>query len=192
MVAGFAILFQLRNLVGDDVLVLNGNRGDLKTNPACRRARVIPGGADNVLTRDIALRGLDDPLEGVGAFDSRHLGLPVDLRAHVSGAARHRHGDVGGCNMTVRWVPEGTDEAFRLAQGPQLLDLIHTDQVALHSDRLGRALITAVFVHAITIGRQAKITRDVQADVLAGFFFQGLVELDRILMQLADRVAHVE
>ena len=49
-----------------------------------------------------------------------------------------------------------------------------------------------VLVHALAAGREAQVAGHVEAHVLAGLGRQALVEIDRVLVQLADGVAHVE
>ena len=191
-VAGLAVVLQHRVDVGDDVLVLDRDRGDLKADHLGGGAGVVAGGADHVLAGDVALGGLDDPLQALAALDAGDLGLLVDLGAVLAGALGQGHGDVDRRDMAVGRVPERADQAVHGGERPELLDLLDADQVALDADGLGRALVVAVLVHAVAVGRQAQVAGVVEAHGLAGLGLQLLVELDRVLVELADAVAHVE
>src|SRR3546814_1271528 len=60
------------------------------------------------------------------------------------------------------------------------------------ADRIRCAAILLVLVHPLLVGGQAQIAGDVERDLLAGFGGKLLVEIDRVLMELPDAVAHVE
>ena len=191
-VAGLAILLQHGVDIGDDILVFDRNRGDLQADHLGRRARVVAGAADHMFAGDVALGCLDHPLAIAVALDAGHLGLLIDFRAPGSRALGECHGDVNRRDMTVGWVPQRPDQAVHVADRPELLDLVDADQVAFDTDRLGGALIVSILIHAFAVAGEAKVAVDVQPHRLTGLGLQGLVELDGILMQLADRVAHIE
>jgi len=75
---------------------------------------------------------------------------------------------------------------------PQFLHALRPDDLERHADRVGRAAVLLVLVEAIARGREAQVPGHVETDVLPGLGRQPLVEVDRVLVQLADRVAHVE
>ena len=126
------------------------------------------------------------------------FGLLVDLGAAAARAFAQRHGEVGRRDVAVIGMIERADD-FRRAgavaefdQRPQIADLARADHLEGHADGIRRAAVFLVFVHAIAAGREAQISGDVETHVLAGFGGQTLVEIHRVLVQLADRVAHVE
>ena len=94
--------------------------------------------------------------------------------------------------MPVGRMPERAHQPLHRGNRPELLDLVHADQMRLDPDGLRRALIVPILVHPITTSREPQITGLVKTDGLTGFFFEFLVKLDRILMQLANAVGHIE
>ncbi len=72
---------QLGGLVVDDVLVLDGDRRHVEAELPPGLARVVAGGAHDVLADDVALVGRDLPFARRGAGDAQRLGLLADLGA---------------------------------------------------------------------------------------------------------------
>ena len=134
----------------------------------------------------------DQPLSAGPLFDRGDRGIPVNLRPHVARAGRHRLGDVGRRDMAVIGMVERADQPFGVAERPEPGDLRRGDDLERNPDRVGGTAVLAVLVHALLVGREPEVPRHVKTDVLAGFLGQILVEVDRIFVQLADAVAHVE
>ena len=84
------------------------------------------------------------------------------------------------------------DQAVGVAQRPDLLDLGRGQELDLHSDGAGDARVLVVLVHPVAIHREPDVAHQPQPHVLSGLLLQGAVQLDRGLVDLADRVAHVE
>ena len=57
---------------------------------------------------------------------------------------------------------------------------------------VGGTAVLLVLVHAIAIGGETEVPGDVEAYVLAGLGGEALVQVHGVLVQLADRVAHIE
>ena len=191
LVARFAVGLERRIDVGDDELVLDRNDRDLEADHLGRGAGIVAGSRDHVLGANVAFGRLDDPFIVV-ALDPRH-GHPLDdLGTGHPGPLGQCHRDVHRCDVPVGRVPERAHETLGIDQRPQLLDLVRADQVALDADGLGRALVISVLVHAVAIGGEPKVAGLVQAYRLAGLGLELLVELDRVLVQLAHRIGHVE
>ena len=190
-VAGVAVFLQHRIDIGHDILVLDRDRRNFQADHPGRGARIVAGRAHDMFAADIALVGPDDPLAFV-ALDPGDRGVLVNLRAAVARALRHRHGDIDRRDMAVRRMPQGADQSFGVDQRPELLYPLDIDNLAFDAYGLRRALVEAVFVHAVAVGREAQVAVDVEADVLAGLRLERLVQVDRILVKLADRIAHVE
>ena len=160
-------------------------------------ASVVAGRADHVLTCDDALVGRQLPLTARRLFDGSHFGLLVDLGAAGAGTLAQRHGQVGRRDVAVVRVVESADDLRRVAatevdERPELLDFLRRNDLERHADGVGRAAVLQVLVHAVLAGGQAQVAGHVKADVLTGFRRQALVQVDRVLVELADRVAHVE
>ncbi len=113
-------------------------------------------------------------------------------------ALAQRHGEVRRRDVAVVGVIQRADDLRRLGavaeldQRPQIAHFLGSDDLEGHADGIRGAAVLLVFVHALAAGREAQIAGDVEAHVLAGFGRQPLVQIHRVLVQLADRVAHVE
>jgi hypothetical protein len=172
--------------------------GTFKPNRRPDLARVVPRGAHHVLGGDLALVGGELPFAGSRAFDPGHLGLLVDLGAQRTGSLAQRHGEIGRRDVTVVGMIERPNNVRRIAavaelgQRPELLDLLRRDDLKGHADGVRRPAILLILVHALTAGGEAHIAGDVETHVLSGLGGQALVEVHRVLVQLPDRVAHVE
>ena len=109
-----------------------------------------------------------------------------------------RHRQVRRRDVAVVRVIEPADDRRRVRgaaerqERPQFLHLLRPDDLEGHADRVRRAAVLLVLVHAVARGREAEVPGHVEADVLPGLGRQALVEVDRVLVQLPDRVAHVE
>ena len=129
---------------------------------------------------------------------ARDLGLLVDLGAAGARPFAQRHGEIRRRNVAVVGMIERADDVLRVAavaeldQRPELLHFLRRDDLEWDADGVGGTAVLLVLVHAVTAGREAQIPGDVEAHVLSGFRRQALVEIDRILVQLPDRVAHIE
>ena len=138
------------------------------------------------------------PFAGGRALDRRDLGLLVDLGAAGARPFAQRHGQIGRRDVAVVGVIERADEVRRVAavaeldQRPELLHFLGRDDLEGHADGVGGAAVLLILVHAVAAGREAQIPGDVEAHVLSGFCRQALVEIDGVLVQLPDRVAHIE
>ena len=125
--AVLAILLQLGGFVVDDVLVLDRDRRHVEPEQAAGLAGVVAGGEHQMLGADLALGGAHQPLPGRRARDRLRFGVLVDLGTGAAGALAQRHGEIGGCDVTVIGVVERADDrrrvgaAAELDQGPQLL-----------------------------------------------------------------------
>ena len=190
-VAGLAVFLQHGIDVGDDELVLHRNGRNFQANLQRGLAGIVAGGANHVLTAHHALIGGDDPFVVV-PLDGRDHGVLVNFRAQGAGALGQRHRDVDRRDVPVGGMPQRAHQAFGVDQRPELLDLFFRDHMRLDADGFSGALIEAVFIHPVSVGRQTKVAGAVEADGLPGFRFQALVELDRVLVELAHRIAHVE
>ena len=132
------------------------------------------------------------------ARDAPHLGLLADLGARRARAPAQRHREIDRRDVAVVGMVERADDLRRVDavaqvhERPQRLHVGGADDLERHADRVGGAAVLVVLVHAVAARREAQVAGDVEADLLARFPGQALVEVDRVLVQLADGVAHVE
>jgi hypothetical protein len=101
-------------------------------------------------------------------------------------------------DMTVVRMVESADDFRRvdgvsqIDQRPQLLDLCRADHVERHADGVRGAAVFQVFVETIATRGETQVAGDVKTDLLPRLLRQPLVQVDRVLVQLPDRIAHVE
>jgi hypothetical protein len=84
------------------------------------------------------------------------------------------------------------DHAIDVAQGPDLLDLPGRQEFDVDADRRGHAGVVRELVEPISGAGESDVGDLPESDILAGLGLQRFVELDRVLVQLAVRVADVE
>ncbi len=181
-----------RMRLGHDVLVLDRDDRDVEPDHGAGAAREIAGRRDDVLAQDVATVGLDEPLAGRRALDGRHARLAVDLGAAAARAFREGLRQIRRLDVAVARMPDGADHAIRLAERPELLDLCGRQHLDVDANGLGDALVGHELVEAVAGAGEADVRDLLEADRLAGLRFEGLVERDRVFVDLADRVAHVE
>ena len=178
--------------LGDDVLVLDRDDRDVETEHGARLAGEVAGRADDVVGGDVALVGADHPAPVGGALEARHRGHAVDLGPQGAGTLGERLGEVGRLDVAVVRMLDRAEEAVRLAQRPDLLDLRRGEHVHVDADRLGDAGIGHELVPAVRRAGKTDVGDLLEADWLARLGLQRAVKLHRVLVDLAHRVAHVE
>jgi len=103
-----------------------------------------------------------------------------------------RHGQVGGLDIAVARMLDRADKPVDIAQWPDILDLLGSEEVHLDPDGRGDPGILPVFVHPVPGLGEADVGDLRKTDILAGFLLKFLIEFDRVFMHLADGIAHVE
>ena len=185
-------LLQLRDRVGHEVLVLHRDGWQVEVHHRAHLPRPGTGGGHNRLADDVAPRGLHQPLARTGALDAYDLGVAIDLGPPVARALGQRLRHVRRGHVPVVRVEDGAHEAVEIAERPQRADLVGADQLEGDADGVRHAAVAAVLVHPLLVGGEAQVAGAVEAHRLPGLFLQLLIEVDRILVELADAVAHVE
>jgi hypothetical protein len=178
--------------LGDDVLVLDGDDRNVESHHGAGLAREVARRRDDVFAGDVALVGLDDPLAIGLLLDAGDDRVAVDFGTARAGTLGHRLCQVGGLDIAVVGVLDRADDAVGLAQRPDLLHLFRCQDVDLDADRLGDAGIIHELVPAVGRTGEADVGDLREARMLAGLGFKFAIELHRILVNLADRIGHVE
>ena len=151
--------------------------------------------------RELAAAGLSIGFELRGFVVNDVLMLDRDgghVQSEQAPGLAQRHRQVRRRNVAVIGMVErahdvlGVAAVAELDQRPELLHLLGGDDLERHTDGVGRAAVLLILVHAVAACREAQIPGDVEAHVLPGFGGQSLVQVDRIFVQLPDRIAHVE
>ena len=204
-VASFAPFDQLWVFVHDDEGVLDRDRRHLDAKHFGGALRVVTrsghdmlGGDDDLLVRRDQVAALFDHL-GAGDFPSRpvpveriRLPFALDHHAALTGTFGHRLSDISGVNVAIFGVVDRAFQVVCLDQRPTLADLLWREPFVFHAASLGSGGIEHIFVHTLLRLRHAQVANHGEACVQAGFFFQCLVEIDRILVNMGGRIAHVE
>src|SRR4029079_1965761 len=89
---GKAVPFALddfRDGIGDPILMDDRDIRDFQPEHGARLPCIVAGGADDMLTGDVAAIGPDLPLAARRPFEALDLGLEIDLGAAVTRAFRH-------------------------------------------------------------------------------------------------------
>jgi hypothetical protein len=161
-------------------------------------AGVVAGGADHVLGGDFALVGGEMPFARRGLLHGGDFGLFVDLGAAAAGAFAQRHGEIGRGNVAVIGVIQRANDIRRVAAVAELGQGPESRTSLGPMTWKGTPMVLAVpqyFWYSSMrsrIGGETQVAGDVEAHVLAGLGGEALVQVHGVLVQLADRVAHVE
>ena len=145
-----------------------------------------------MFARDIALVGRNQPFAARQLRDRGDGGVAIDGRAQLARALGQRLGQIGRLNISVRRMLDRAKHAGDVGQRPDLFQLFGRQPIDLDADRLGDTGVRAVFIEAILAGRDADVRHVRKPDVQPGFGFEARVQRDRILVQLAHRIAEVE
>ena len=179
-------LGDLGHVLGDEILVLHGEHGQLQSDETPHLARPEAAGVDHMLGLDVALVGDHVPGAVAAGPRIRDPGLRVDLRAALLGAARKGVRRARRIEMALDGVIERARELALVDQGQPPLGLIQRDQLALHAEIAALGLDVFQPLVALLGGRKHQAFGHVQAARLAGDFLDLLVEVDAVLLQLGD------
>ena len=145
-----------------------------------------------MLAEDVAFVGLHPPLPVARARYAPHPGVAVDLRALGPGPFGQGLGQIRGLHIAVLRVVEGPHQALGVAEGPEGLHLPRRQEFHGHAYGAGGGGVLEVLVHALLVHGETDVAHRLEAHRLAGFSLQLGVEIDRVLVELPDAVAHVE
>ena len=125
-------------------------------------------------------------------LDAHDRGLAVDLRPALARAPGQRLRQIGRLDVAVLQVADRPDHALDVAEWPDLPDLVRRQELHPDADRLGDAGVLVVLVHPVAVQREPDVAHLPEPDVLPGLGLQRPVERHRVLVDLANGVAHVE
>ena len=204
-VAGGAPCDQRRVRLGHDILMLDGDRGDLDAQQTRGALRVVAGGGHDMFGMDVEHLARGDEVAALFhhafAGDDPFVAGPevgIDLNATLDGSARHARalghglGHVGGVDIAVGRVKQRAFQILGADQRPALLDLGGRQEFMLDADGLGGGGIKLVFVHPRVGLGHAQVAAAGETGVQPGFRLKPGIKLDRIVMDMAGRVTHVE
>ena len=190
---------------GDDILMLDRNRGDADAQQAGGALRVVAGGGHDMLGPDLEDLARTDkvaalfhqPFAGHDPFAASPR-IPVDLHLAFDAGAGHARalghglGHVGGVDIAVCRMEQRALQILGTDQRPAVPDLLGRQELMLDADRLSGGGIQHVFVHAFVGLGHAQVAAAGEARVQPGLRFQVRIKLDRIVVDMGGRIVHVE
>ena len=196
---------QLLIRVSDNVLVLHRYRRHLDTQQPRGALCMVPGRHNDMLgpafesflsgDEIAALFGhataANDPF-GTRPFERIGLPLPMQCDSPLSGPLRHRLGDVGRVDVAVRRVEKRADEIVGAHERISFGYFRRRKPFVRDAYGLGCRRIEHVLVHALLRLRHPQVAHHVESGIEAGLRLQGLVVFDRVIVDVAGRITHVE
>ena len=192
---GQSLLLALHNrrmLLGHDILMLNGDDGNVETDHCARLARKVTRTGNDVFTGDVALIGRDQPFTIGLLRDRRDRGVTINRGAALPCALCQRLCQICGLDIAIFRMLDRADHTLRVTQRPDFLDLLGRQEVHIHADGAGNACIILIFVHPVLRRRKPDVGYLRKADIQLCLCLKARVKPDRILVQFADRIAEVE
>ena len=178
--------------IGHDVLMLDWDNRHVEPDHSERLPAPGACRGHDMLGDDFALVG-DDPPGAVRLRPDVHdLCVPMNLHTPGACAGGERVGQIDRRHMAVMRVEERACQSLRISERPKRADFVGSDHLERHPDSVRRAAIFPILVHTVAVGCEPEVAGDVKAHVLAGLGFERLVQIDRVFVDLADAVAHVE
>ena len=181
----------LRVWFGDDELMLHRQHGHIQADHRPGGPGVAAGGGDDVFATDVAFAGTHQPLPAA-PLNGGDPSAPVNLRTRRPGALGQRLGEVRRLDVAVLGMVDGAHQTVDVTERPKLPHLLRRQEIDPHAYGAGGGRVLAVLVHALGAHRQTNVAHLPKADRLAGLRLKPLVELHRVLVDLANAVAHVE
>ena len=182
----------VRVRLGDDVLVLYGQHGDIQTDHGAGAAREVARCRHDVFGDPVTLVGAHEPFAAARLLDADDAGLALDRSTPEAGAASQRLREIGRLYVAIVGMANGADESIGDRQRPDVVYLVGRQELDTDADGARDASVLAVLVHAVWRHRETNVAHGAQAHVRVGLLFQPAVEIDRVLVDLPDGVTHVE
>ncbi len=196
---------KLRIRIRDDILMLDRDRGNADAQQPRRPLRVVACGGHDMFGPDlehIARRHqiaalLDHLLAGHNPFIACpmiavHLNLALDLATRHPRRPRHGLGYIGGVDITVCRMENRTPQIICPHQRPAFLDLRGTKELMLDPNGFSCCGIQHIFIHPLLRLRHPQVAAPGKTGIQAGLILKPRIQLDRVIMNMAGRIAHVE
>ena len=127
-----------------------------------------------------------------GPFKPVSLPLALDHHATLTRTFGHRHRNISRVNVAVRRMVNRTFQIFGSHQRIAVFDLRGRQPLIRHAAGLGGGRIEHVLIHPRIGLCHAQIANHRKARVQTGLVLKRFVKLDRIVMNMRRRIAHVE
>ena len=179
----FTALVDLRQLFGDQVLVLHGVQRQIEAGECTDFAGPQPGGVDHVFGVDRALLGHHVPAAIRTRGGGQHRAAQLNLRPRH---ARSLGVGVGGARrveVAVQRVVQGRQHTVGVCNGRELFDLIRADDLGFQAHVAVLGALGLEEIQPVGCAGQCHPADVVQAAAHAGDLLQLLVEPDRVALQ---------
>ena len=180
------------NVFGDEIVVLHGEQRHFKPDHAADLARPEPARVDHDVRLHRPLVGDHVPAAIGGLVEFGHPGVAVDFRAAHARRLGIGVGNARWIHMAFERIVERADEVLLVDQRLQFLGLGDGDELLLEPQHLALAFGHLEIIEPVIVGRQHDAAGQMNAAGLAGCFFDLLVEIDRVGLQLGDVRVRVE
>jgi hypothetical protein len=177
---------------GHDVLVLNRDDRYVQADHLTGLARVVSRRGDYVVARNVTLFCSHDPGSRRRLLNRNDRRVAVNRGTTVARALRERLGQIGRLDIAIVGMKNSAHKSVGIAQRPELLDFSRRQKLNIDAYRLGGRGVLVVLVHAIVVHRQPKIADLFETDGLPRLCFEFMVKIHRVLVHLADAIAHIE
>ena len=179
-------------LFGDDVLMFDRDHRDIEANHRPGLPGKVARAGNHMFASDFTLIGRNQPFARGQLGDAGYRGVAINRCPAQPRAFGQRLSQISGLDIAVVGMLDCTDDASGVAQRPDVLDLIGGQEIDVHPDRLGDSSVIMIFVEAVLAGGQTDVRNSRKADIQSGFRLEAGVQTDRILVQLAHRIAEIE
>ena len=179
-------------LLSYDVLMLNRDYRNVESYHRTGLASEIPRTGDDVFAGDVALICRDQPLARSQLGDRRYSGVAIDCGPPLPCAFGQCLGQVGWLNIAILWMLDRADHAIGVAQRPNLLDLIRSQEFDIDANSSGDSRIVVILIQSVLGCRKPNVRNARKTDIELGFGFKTWIEAHRILVQLANGIAEIE
>jgi len=145
-----------------------------------------------MLTQNVTFIGLHQPLPIGLLFNTRHRCKAMDLGPQISRTFSQRLSQICRLYIAVLRVLYSPNQTLGIAQWPDLFHLFRCEEFNIHSHSFSNTSVKLILIHAVFTVCQSDVTHLTETDTLTSLFFQLLVKINRVLMQLTHRVTHIK
>ena len=177
---------ELRDVLGDEVLVRERDDGQIRSDHRRHLAATVARGVDHLRCLDHALVGGDAPLAGGCALDGRDPGLAVDGRTRIARALGERLRELCGVDVAVVRVVEPRLDVVGGDERVPLADLGGREHLELDALRARLRHHMLELVHPVGGVREPDAARDVVVHVVADTRTELRIELGAVALQLDE------
>ncbi len=181
-----------RHGFSDQILVFGWLQRQVDAGHLANFARPKAGGIDDHIGMDAAFGGFHMPGAVWLLGRSCHRAKALDASTHFARSCRIGHGDAGGIDIAAILLEHDAADAVKIDKRVFLFGFLAAEFVEFDTELTGLGALQAQLVFAVSCLGKVERTGLEHAAALAGFRFQLLVELHRVILQLGNVVVVVK